>query len=246
MTAPSLVGRTAELEQIQQLVDRCGHTGEVLTVAGAAGIGKSSLLDAAAEYARQSGRLVLHTTGVETETRLPFAGLHDLLRPVLRDAERLPTAQRRALLSAFGLAEGVEPEPFLIALAGLNLLAEVASRRTVVVIADDVQWLDQISQETLSFVARRIGGDPVAIIAGVRDGHTGPLTRLALPRLHLEGLDDESATELLNGCAPDLDAADRTRILREAVGTRLHWWNCRPRSGLPVPTSQARFRARFP
>src|SRR6266516_7681606 len=118
MTTPSLVGRTAELEQIQQLINRCNHSGEVLTVAGAAGIGKSSLLDAAAEYALQSGRLVLHTTGVETETHLPFAALHDLLRPVLADAERLPTAQRRALLSAFGLADGTAPEPFLIALAG--------------------------------------------------------------------------------------------------------------------------------
>jgi hypothetical protein len=170
----ALLGRDHELRVLGELVGRLPGHGGALLVLGEPGIGKSSLLRDVVSHA--AGLVVLETVGVPTEEHLPFAGLHDLLRPVLSAADVLPATQRRALSAAFGAGDGPPPEPFMIALAVLNLLAEVASRRPLLVVIDDVQWLDQPTRDVLAFVARRVGGDPIVIIAAARTGYLGPAT----------------------------------------------------------------------
>ena len=168
-----LVGREAELMLLAGLIGEAPRRGNASGLVGDPGIGKTSLLQAAAARAREAGFTILETAGVEIEALLPYAGLHQLLRPVLSDAGSLPTSLRRALLTAFGEDDGASPEPFFIALAALNLLAEISSRRPVLVAADDVQWLDRPSQDALAFLARRVGQDPVVVVAAVRKGHPG-------------------------------------------------------------------------
>ena len=164
---------------------------------------------------------MLATTGIEAEAHLPFAGLHHLLRPVLSKVNRLPATQREALSTAFGISEGLPPEPFMIALATLNLLAEVAADRPVVMVVDDVQWLDPPSQDVLTFLARRVSGDPIVLIGVVRKGHDVAFAAAGLSELDLLGLDEASARAVLGRHAVDLSYADTERILREAAGNPL-------------------------
>src|SRR5712691_8006255 len=119
----NLMGRDPELRALTQLIEGVRARGGAIVVLGEAGIGKSSLLRAAAEHGRQASLQVLVATGVEAEAQLPFAGLHHLLRPVLSAVGGLPETQRRALSAGFGADDGQPPEPFMIALAALNLLA---------------------------------------------------------------------------------------------------------------------------
>jgi DNA-binding CsgD family transcriptional regulator len=217
----TLVGREDDLAAITGLIRAVSHTGGALLMLGEAGIGKTSLLRAGAAFARTDGCEVLEATGVETETRLPFAGLHQLLRPILQHADTLPTSHRAALHAALGLATGPAPEPFLISLATLNLLSEAAAERPIVLIVDDAQWLDTPSHDTIAFIARRLERDPIALIAAVRSGHDGPIRAAGLPELTVTGLDDTAARTLLGRHAADLDAADRHRIVTESLGNPL-------------------------
>jgi predicted ATPase len=114
MTTTELYGRQAELATLAGLVEGVAEHGGAVVVRGEAGIGKLSLLRVAAQQARRAGHLLLETTGIEAEAQLPFAGLHRLLRPVLGSAHLLPVAQRRALLTAFGIEDGPPPQLFLI------------------------------------------------------------------------------------------------------------------------------------
>ena len=157
MPAAALVGRGAELERIRALLG----DGGALLVRGTAGIGKSALLDAAAGIARERGMRVLQVAGVQSEARLPFAGLHALLRPVLAHADALPDPQREALLSAFGMSVDAAPDRFLIALAALELLSETASHAPLLLIVEDSHWLDAATADALAFVARRLDDDRV-------------------------------------------------------------------------------------
>ena len=111
---------------------------------------------------------------MESEAALPYAGLYELLRPALDGLDALPPAQRDALSKAFGIVVGSTPEPFLVALATLNLLAELATSRPLCVGVDDVQWLDGPTQAALAFVARRVSGDPIAVVGSTRRGFSGP------------------------------------------------------------------------
>jgi DNA-binding CsgD family transcriptional regulator len=218
---PRLVGRDAELSELETLLSALDSDGSAVVMVGEAGIGKSSLLNEAVEIALGLDRLVLEAVGVEAEALLPFAALHHLLRPVLEQVDRLPDAQRRALLVAFGIEEGPAPEPFLTSLATLNLLAEVASERPVAVFVDDVQWLDVQSHEALAFVARRVSRDPILVVGTVRSGHDGPFLAAGLRRLDVTGLDDDASRQVLSMSASGLSLADRERILDEAVGNPL-------------------------
>jgi len=221
MPARALIGRDRELAVLAELIGEVPDRGGAVVVAGEAGIGKSSLLQAAAAAAREASCQVLLTTGVEAEAQLPFGGLHQLLRPVLGGAEALPQTQRRALTAAFGGGEGPPPEPFMIALAALNLLAEAAADGPLVLVADDVHWLDRPSQEALAFIARRISADPILLIASVRKGHDTHLAAIGLPELEIGGLDDASARSVLARHGHGLSYADTERILREALGNPL-------------------------
>ncbi|WP_433294265.1 AAA family ATPase [Actinoplanes sp. CA-030573] len=215
-----LIGRTDVLASLAAMIDN-SHGGGAMILLGDAGIGKTTVLRAAVEYGREHGRIVLQAAGVEPEADLPFAGLHQLLRPVLDLVSVLPEAQRRALLTAFEMDDGPAPQPFLIALATLSLLSEAATQNPVIIAVDDAQWLDEPSHEVLAFVARRVDRDPIAIIATIRSGHVSPLLRTDVPITTLAGLADDAARELLTVHASDLDPSARSAILREASGNPL-------------------------
>jgi hypothetical protein len=219
--AAELVGRRRELHTIERpLVDRDRSRG-VLVLTGEPGIGKSALLRHAERTARGRGFTVLTATGVEPEAQLPHAGLHQLLRPVLDRADALVPAQRDALHAALGLVGGSWPEPFLVALAAVNLLTAAAAEEPVALIVDDVHWLDPQTQAALIFIAWRAETGGYVVISAMRSGHVNTYAASGLPRLDLHGLDDAAADRLLAAHAADLRPPDRARIRREARGNPL-------------------------
>jgi len=222
---PSLLGRDRELSALSGLIGEVGEQGGCLVVSGEPGVGKSALLRAAVGYGRAAGLQILRSTGVECEAHLPYAGLHQLLRPVRCLEAGLPDGQRRALSSAFGgrVYAGAEspPEHFMIALATLNLLADAAARAPVLMVVDDAQWLDRPTQEALLFTARRIDADPIVMVVGTRTGEGTAFASADLTELDVGGLDDSSARVLLARHASDLSSADRERILKAAQGNAL-------------------------
>jgi DNA-binding CsgD family transcriptional regulator len=217
----SLRGRNRELTALASLIGEIAEHGGSTVVLGEPGVGKSALLQAAARHGRATGLQVLETTGIESEAQLPFAGLHQLLRPILGIATQLPEGQGRALSSAFGADDGAQPERFMIALAALNLLADAAARTPVLMVVDDVHWLDRPTQEVLVFIARRIGADPIVLVGAIRDGHDNAFTSAGLTELNVGGLDDANARDLLASHAGDISSADRERILKTAQGNPL-------------------------
>jgi DNA-binding CsgD family transcriptional regulator len=216
-----LVGRGRELSLLEALIGGTAKGGGSLVLTGEAGAGKSALLTAASSAARSRGMKILAAAGVQSESRLPFAGLHQLLRPVLAGADELPARQRTALLSAFGMADQDATELFLTALAALDLLADVAVSSPLLLIAEDAQWLDRPTCDVLAFIARRIEAEPIALLAAVREGHDSQLTQGGLPELRVSGLDDDAAGALLDAHASNLAASVRKRLLAEAAGNPL-------------------------
>jgi DNA-binding CsgD family transcriptional regulator len=221
MSASRLVGRDAELAQLDTAVAEAAEHGGALFVTGAAGIGKTSLLDVAVGDARSRGYKVLTVTGLESEADLPFAGLHQLLQPVLASAGALPGPQKNALLTALGMRAGAPPELFLVGLATLSLMGEVADERPLVVVADDFHWLDGATSSVLSFVARRLESTHILLIAGLRETSQTALRSRPLPELHVEPLSETASADLLVSVAPDLDLQTRRLILDEALGNPL-------------------------
>jgi DNA-binding CsgD family transcriptional regulator len=191
----------------------------VLVVRGEAGIGKSALLDYAAE--RAEGCRVCRAVGAEWEMELPFAGLHQLCVGLLDGRDGLPAPQRDALGIAFGLSSGAQPDRFLVSLAVLTLMSHAAAERPVVCLVDDVQWLDRSSAQVLAFVARRLGADSVVLLFAQRE--PARVEELSgLPELRLGGLPDISSRALLASVITTrLDERVRERILAEARGNPL-------------------------
>ncbi|MGI5135663.1 AAA family ATPase [Streptomyces sp. CA-106110] len=221
MVDTELASRDAELRNLKDHVARLTGGGGGLVVRGDPGIGKSSLLWAAIDLSEAAGYRTLQASGFESEARIPFAGLDQLLRPVLFAAEQLPTAQRKALLSALGVEDGPPPELFKVALAVLNMLAELAMAAPVVVAVDDIHWFDQSTQEALAFVARRAERDAVLIVGTIRNGHTSPFGAAGLPEFEVLALDGAASRRLVATRAPGLSPVDRDRILLEARGNPL-------------------------
>lgn len=216
-----LYGRESEVSALDELIDGLHARGGALIVRGEAGIGKSSLLAAASSSAAARGSVVLGTTGVQSEAHLPFAGLHQLLQPLLADLDGLPGPQRAALEAAFGLSQDAAPDLFLIALATLELLGDVAGRAPLLLVAEDAHWLDRSTSEVLAFVARRVSLEPILLLLAIRDGTDEPFEPASLPELRLGPLDDAAAGELLDAHAPALVPAVRERVLEEAAGNPL-------------------------
>jgi DNA-binding CsgD family transcriptional regulator len=217
----SLIGRDAELGTLRRLVDGIEDEGASIVVRGQPGVGKSSMLRAVSVYAATKGALVLQASGVESEAMLPFAGLHQLLRPLMPRVATLPAVQHRALLTAFGAADGPPPELFLTALATLTLIVDAAASQPVVLIVDDVQWLDAPTNDVLAFASRRIRHDPVVMISGLRDGHAVAVSPADAPEIDLKGLDAKASRELLASVADGLTAADQAAVLAQASGNPL-------------------------
>ena len=164
-----IIGRDAGLARLRGLVDPVPPSSQVLVVTGEAGLGKTVLLADAAGRARSAGMRVLSVTGRESESRLAFAGLHQLLRPVLPAAAGLPGRQARALLGALGLsADPGTPDPLLTGAAVLTLLSDLSERSPVLVVADDAHWLDRSSLDALAFAGSRLDAERVVLLVGAR------------------------------------------------------------------------------
>ncbi|HEY7432276.1 MAG TPA: ATP-binding protein, partial [Streptosporangiaceae bacterium] len=158
-----LTDRRGERDTLDRLVDAVrGGQSRALVVRGDPGVGKTVLLDYAARQA--SGCRVARAAGVQTEMELAFAGLHQLCAPMLGRAGHLPVPQQDALRIVFGVASGPPPDRFLVGLAVLSLLSEVAGEQPLICLIDDEQWLDHASAQALGFVARRLAADPVGLV----------------------------------------------------------------------------------
>jgi DNA-binding CsgD family transcriptional regulator len=213
-----LVGRRSEREVLDRLVAgvQAGQS-RVLVLRGEAGVGKTALLDCLSSSA--AGCRVVRASGVESEMELAFAGLHALCAPMLGRLKHLPGPQRNALCTAFGLSTGPPPDRFLVGLAVLSLLAEVAEEQPLICIVDDAQWLDQVSAQTLAFVARRLLAERVGLVFSRRDDEH---LLDGLPELVIGGLAPDDARLLLNATlSGPLDEQVQARILAEAGGNPL-------------------------
>jgi DNA-binding CsgD family transcriptional regulator len=216
-----LYGRDRERAEIWALLEqaRASRSG-ALVLRGEAGIGKTALLEDARD--RATDMHVLRARGVESESELPFAGLHQLLRPALDHVDRLPTPQAAALRGALGLDEGASSERFLIFAACLSLLSELAERRPVVCLVDDAHWLDAGTTDALLFVARRLDAEGIVMLFGAREGDVRVFEAPDLPSLTITGLDAEAAgTLLLSGTGVTASDGVRERLVELTGGNAL-------------------------
>ncbi|MGH3100704.1 MAG: AAA family ATPase, partial [Thermoleophilia bacterium] len=215
-----LRGRLSERDALDRLVESVlAGQSRVLVLRGEAGVGKTALLEYLVDTA--GGCRVARAAGVESEMELAFAGLHQLCAPFLDRLERLPDPQHDALGTAFGLRRGEPPDRFLVGLAVLTLLSDVAEERPLVCVVDDAQWLDRASAQALAFAARRLVAESVAVVFAVRDsGDVQDLTGLA--ELAVGGLADADARALLASViAGPLDERVRDRIVADTHGNPL-------------------------
>ena len=214
-----IIGRDAGRARLRALVDPVPLSSQVLVLTGAAGMGKTVLLAGAADRARRAGMRVLSVTGRETESRLAFAGLHQLLRPVLPAVAGLPGRQARALLGALGLsADPGAPDPLVTGVAVLTLLSDLAGRSAVLVVADDAHWLDRSSLDALAFAGRRLDAERVVLLAGARGQAPPPGLDRGFPGLHLEPLSAADAGRLLDGQPRPPRGRARAQVLAQAAG----------------------------
>ncbi|WP_457213799.1 ATP-binding protein [Nocardia gipuzkoensis] len=218
-----MIGRTEELARLAGLAATVSTGGAVAVVSGQPGIGKTRLVAEYAESARAQGFRELRCTGLENESHVGFAGLHELLHPVLDQVAVLPARQREALLTAFGMAEDPAPQGLLISLAVLGLLEEVASRQRLLLVVEDLHWLDSSTASVIGFLARRLSAAPIMLVVTVLAEPEDPTLLRSLPgtRMELGPLSEAEAGEVLDQVAADLPPAARERILAEAGGNPL-------------------------
>ncbi|MEU2133191.1 AAA family ATPase [Streptomyces sp. NPDC018352] len=214
-----LIGREHESRMLDRLVARLdGGHGEAVVVRGEPGIGKTALLEAVRSA---PGPRVLEASGVEFETDFAFAALHQLCVPMLSGIDRLPQPQSAALEAAFGLSVGGVPDPFRVGLAALSLLSETATKRPLLCVVDDAQWLDRASAQALAFAARRLRDEPVAFVFAMRE-ESDRRELSGLRELPLSGLTAADARRLLaTRVRAPLDGPVRDRIIAEARGNPL-------------------------
>ncbi|MEV6286242.1 AAA family ATPase [Kribbella sp. NPDC051770] len=210
-TRACLIGREVERAEIRKTVE----SGDALLVVGEVGIGKSVLLDDAAAYAAEQDQRVLRAAGVEFEADISFAGLNQLLLPVVRGRGSQP------LRVALGLESGPVPNFLTVSNAVLDLLANLSVATPVLLVVDDIPWVDRSSAVVLGLVARRLAELPVGLLIGRRTGSTAFFEYGGMPQLVIGPLDDAASGELLRHRHPELTSRDRRRIAEEAQGNPL-------------------------
>ena len=215
---PLLRGRRSECEALDHVVAGVlAGQSRAVVLRGEAGVGKTVLLEYLAGRASQCR--VVQAAGVEAEMELPFAGLHQLCASMLDRLGNLPDPQNEALATAFGLSSGESPDRFLVGLAALTLLSDIAEERPLLCVVDDAQWLDRASAQALAFVARRLRAEAVAVVFSERESSR---ELAGLPELAVGGLADDDARALLESVVTGpLDERVRDRIVAETHGNPL-------------------------
>jgi len=199
------------LRLIQAFLGRAATDGDALVVLGEAGVGKTMLLDAAADAASTAGVRVLRARGVEFEAEMSFSGLNQALLALFGELPRLGAAHRDSLNVALGLGEGRPPDRMVVAAATLALLRAASVDRPLLLIVDDLAWLDRASAVAIGFVARRLAGSRVGFLAASRREEESFFDRLGLPELEVEPLDPEAAGHLVDEFFPMLAPSVRGR-----------------------------------
>src|SRR4051794_15381305 len=216
-----LYGRVAECAALERLLDeaRASHSG-VLVMRGGPGLGKSALLGEAAE--RAVGFRVLRAVGIESESELAFAALHQLLRPVFELIDRLPDPQAAPLRGAFGLSDKGTHNRFVLSVAVLSLLSEASEPGPLLCVVDDAHWLDRPSADALRFCARRLGAEGVVMVFAAGEEASRSFDAPDLRELRLAGLDAESAGRLLvERAGSPVEAGVLERLAAETEGNPL-------------------------
>lgn len=220
MTADEpLVGRGPELALLTDLLDGVSSAGSAVVIDGDPGIGKTALVDEMARRALDRGMLVLRTTGTTSESGESYAALQMLLHPLRAEFGDLPAPQREALDVAFGLAAGSEPTPLLTGLAALTLLTDAASLNPLLVVAEDMHWVDSASTWAVNMVARRIARDPIVFMMTTRDPSVASAPEIR--HLHLEPLQRAEANALLDSQPDAPRGRARDALLAQADGNPL-------------------------
>jgi DNA-binding CsgD family transcriptional regulator len=218
----SLLGRDAEVGIIRNLVEAsAAGNGEALLLSGEPGAGKSVLLEAAAEIAAAAGSKILRATGVEFEAKVSFSGLDEVLGPLHSELQSLPAPYRDALSAALGLDAGQPSSRLVLFNAVLALFRQAADVAPLLVLIDDLQWLDRASVRVLAFAARRLHGTRVGFLAAVRSGSEGFFASAGLPEHEVGSLSDSAASRLVATRFPALATVVRQRVLAEAAGNPL-------------------------
>ena len=217
----ALVGRGRELGLIDSLLDRTAAEGGTLLFTGDPGVGKTVLLDAAAAAAETAGRRVLRVAGAEFGAGANFSGLGDLLRPVLAERRPLSDLNQHALNIILGLASGSPPDWLILANATLALLQDVAAAGPVLLVVDDLPWLDRSSAMVLGLVARRLTDTRIGFLGAARSEEGGFVDRGTLSGHEVRPLDRAAAEELIRAGFPELAPQVRQRLLAEAQGNPL-------------------------
>lgn len=224
-----LLGRDMELRSVSQFLDDVDATSATrresaegrLLLVGDPGVGKTALLDAAVQHARGAGFLVARASGDEFEADISFAALNQLLVPFLELLPQLPPTHRDALRATISLEEGTVHESSAVSVAVLALLTQAASRTPLLLVVDDLPWLDRASARVLAFVSRRLAATRMRLLAAMRTGEAGFLPHTDFPRLTVAALPFSAADELLRSAFPALPARVRQRLMKEAQGNPL-------------------------
>jgi DNA-binding CsgD family transcriptional regulator len=221
-----LVGRDRERRRIDDaLALAAAGTSATLALVGEPGIGKTALLDYAAD--QSSGLRLLRARGIESEAQIPFASLLEVVRPALALLEQIPVPQAAALEGALALRPGAIRDRFAVGAATLSLLAAYAEQHPVALLLDDAQWVDGASAQALVFAVRRLLADPIAVLMAVREGEPSLLDGMGLAELRVTGLTTGEATRLLPGVTPET----ARRLHRATAGNPLALLELGPDAG---------------
>lgn len=216
-----LVGRDPELRRIRSFLDETVAGGSTLLMSGEPGVGKTALLSAAAEMAAAGGVRVIRAGGVEYETDVSFAGLHQLVDPLGADLRRLPRPGRASLESALGLGDGPVPDRLAVWSATLALFRLAAASRPLLVVVDDSHWLDRATGAVIGFVGRRLGGSRIGLLGAVRPGAGGFFERAGLAEVDVAPLPKPDAMDLLARRFAHLPIRVLRRVAADAQGNPL-------------------------